>query len=1176
LALLENNPVGVRISRDRDSKIVYANTRIVEMFGLTKEEFIGTRTEDHHADLGKHMSRLKRFRELGSLENEEVLMKRPDGSIFWVLMSVFRYEYENEPARLSWFYDITDRKEAEEAIQLAQKASAEAEATLKDAIENISDAFVLFDSDDRVVMCNEQFKNLYPAIADQIVPGISVEEIFDASAKAGMYGDVHDLKKLKETRLEAHRNPTGEEFLLHMDDGRVIQMKDSRTSSGGSVGIRSDVTQIKQAEEALFDSKAKLEEAQRIGRIGNWELDVRTGECIWSDEMFRIFNLKNQDSPFPREIFLNRVHPEDRELLESAPSRSHDEKEPYRVDYRIILPGGELRHVHSEGVTIFNEDDQPVRMVGIVQDITDGKEAEEELRKSEGELREHRDRLEEMVESRTASLAIANEHLARLNRARTAIGRCNHALVRTRNESDLTQEICRILVETGGYVMAWVGYAEHDENKSVRPVAWAGAEEGYLKGLNLTWADAGTGKGPMGTAIRTGEAVYVQDIRNEPSSLFSVEEALKRGYASIIGLPLNSDGEVIGALIIFGREPNAFDADELTLLQEMADDLSYGISSIRTLEKRRLAEEELSKSAQQFMEILENSPIGVQITRTEDSKILFANSSFLEMRQVTEAEYLGGDSRAHSSKFYVDPNHHKKMIARYNAEGFVRDFIVEMLRSDGSHCWALLFLFPIEYEGEPARIAWIYDFTERKNAEEAVAKLNRDLQMISSCNRAMIHTAGERELLNEVCRIVVEDGGHPLAWVGYLVDEKDQTMRAVANAGGREDYISQAIQRFKSGIGLAVQTIRTGKPIVVQDIHTDPRIEETRETRIIQGFGSFIMLPLIANGKPFGVLYIYSEEANAFDSAEVELLEELAGDLSYGIAAIRTREEKTRAEGALLVSEERTRTIVDSAYDGIISIDEQGTIESMNLAALKIFGYSSEEILGENVKKLMPESYREPHTVGLTRYLDTGRGKTMGIDTEIEGLRKDGTEFPMTIVRNETQGGDRRILFGTVRDITERKRAEEELKRTQEMVIRSEKLSSIGTLTAGAAHEILNPANIIGMHAQRLLRSSEEESREYKTAEVICRNVDRIQSICDDLRRFSRDEKPRFAPFDPDKVVQDSINLVLHELRLVSVRHFLELGGGDLRVIGDHNQIQQVFFNLIGNARDAMPSGGGN
>ncbi len=334
------------------------------------------------------------------------------------------------------------------------------------------------------------------------------------------------------------------------------------------------------------------------------------------------------------------------------------------------------------------------------------------------------------------------------------------------------------------------------------------------------------------------------------------------------------------------------------------------------------------------------------------------------------------------------------------------------------------------------------------------------------------------------------------------------------------------------------------------------------------------MLPLIVNGKPFGVLYIYSEEADAFDSAEVELLEELAGDLAFGIIAIRTREEKNRAERALLDNEERTRTIVDSAYDGIISIDEQGTIKSMNLAALEMFGYASEEILGENVTKLMPETYRDSHTAGLARHIESGRGKTMGIDIEVEGLRKDGTVFPMMIVRKETQSGNRRILFGTVRDMTERKEAEKALQRVQEMIVRSEKLSSIGTLTAGAAHEILNPANIIGMHAQLLLRQSEEGSSEYKAAEVIYRNVERINLICDNLCRFSRDEAPEFGPFEPNKIVKDSLNLVLHELRLLNIHHELILSNGPAKVIGDSHQIQQVLFNLIGDAKDAMPSGG--
>lgn len=156
----------------------------------------------------------------------------------------------------------------------------------------------------------------------------------------------------------------------------------------------------------------------------------------------------------------------------------------------------------------------------------------------------------------------------------------------------------------------------------------------------------------------------------------------------------------------------------------------------------------------------------------------------------------------------------------------------------------------------------------------------------------------------------------------------------------------------------------------------------------------------------------------------------------------------------------------------------------------------------------------------------------------------------------------------------ERKKSKEVLNRSNEMVARAEKLSSLGTLIAGAAHEILNPTNIIGLHAQRILRRSEKESREYVSAEVIYSSVKRISQICDDLRRFSRYEKSTFKFFNPAKTIQDSLNLLLHELRMSNIHYGLDIDDENIEISGDPNQIQQVLFNLIGNAKDAMPSGG--
>ena len=146
--------------------------------------------------------------------------------------------------------------------------------------------------------------------------------------------------------------------------------------------------------------------------------------------------------------------------------------------------------------------------------------------------------------------------------------------------------------------------------------------------------------------------------------------------------------------------------------------------------------------------------------------------------------------------------------------------------------------------------------------------------------------------------------------------------------------------------------------------------------------------------------------------------------------------------------------------------------------------------------------------------------------------------------------------------------------RKQELVFRAEKLSTLGVLTAGAAHEILNPANIIGLHAQRLTRDCPEESPEHKSGEVMWASVQRITDICGGLRRFSRDEAPRNEPIFPTRVADDCLQLLAHKLRLASVRVKREFGDGEARVLGDRNRFMQIFLNLISNAVDAMPGGG--
>lgn len=185
----------------------------------------------------------------------------------------------------------------------------------------------------------------------------------------------------------------------------------------------------------------------------------------------------------------------------------------------------------------------------------------------------------------------AEAQLLRINRANRALSRCNEAMIRATEESKFLQQICNIIVEEAGYRLCWVGHAENDEAKSVRPVAQAGLDEDYLRTADISWADNERGQGPTGRSIRTRETVHVRNIERDSRMAPWREEALKRGYGSNISIPLLVNSDVFGALNIYASEPDAFSPAEVDLLTELANDLAFGIVTLRTRAERARAEE---------------------------------------------------------------------------------------------------------------------------------------------------------------------------------------------------------------------------------------------------------------------------------------------------------------------------------------------------------------------------------------------------------------------------------------------------------------------------------------------------------------------------------------------------------------------------------------------------------
>ena len=201
----------------------------------------------------------------------------------------------------------------------------------------------------------------------------------------------------------------------------------------------------------------------------------------------------------------------------------------------------------------------------------------------------------------------AERELERMNRALRMLTDANQVLVRGTDEPTLLQEVCRIAVEMGGYRMAWVGFAEADGPQTVRAVAQTGFESGALESLAITWADQAGGRGPAGTAIRTGQPCIARDLPGDPAYAFWGEAEARTGCAASISLPLINEGRTFGVFNIHSSDARAFDAEEVKVLVELAGDLSCGINMLRVRAERDRATAERMNAEQSMKRVFRHA-----------------------------------------------------------------------------------------------------------------------------------------------------------------------------------------------------------------------------------------------------------------------------------------------------------------------------------------------------------------------------------------------------------------------------------------------------------------------------------------------------------------------------------------------------------------------------------------
>ena len=268
------------------------------------------------------------------------------------------------------------------------------------------------------------------------------------------------------------------------------------------------------------------------------------------------------------------------------------------------------------------------------------------------------------------------------------------------------------------------------------------------------------------------------------------------------------------------------------------------------------------------------------------------------------------------------------------------------------------------------------------------------------------------------------------------------------------------------------------------------------------------------------------------------------------------------------------RVLVGTAVDGIMVIDDEGNVRFYNGACERLFGYAPAEVLGKNVKMLMPAPYRAEHDDYLARYLATGERHIIGIGREVVGQRRDGSTFPMYLSVGEGDLRGERIFVGIVHDISDRNEREKRIQELQSELLHVTRATAMGQMSSALAHELNQPLTAILTYSKAAAKMTgmvgTDPAELSGVLEKIAEQASRAGQIIRRLRAFVEKRDPLRVPEDINKLVEESVSLGLSGVRDAGVRVKVQLDPDAPLVKVDKIEIQQVLVNLMRNAAEAM------
>ena len=652
-----------------------------------------------------------------------------------------------------------------------------------------------------------------------------------------------------------------------------------------------------------------------------------------------------------------------------------------------------------------------------------------------------------------------------------------------------------------------------------------------------------------------GDFLAIQFFQEDPDQAFFRAQAGKYGFQegpyleAVKRVPVWSP-EKVGSYLFVAK--NLIDALSKT-----------GLDRLRAMEADQKSEER----EKQFRAMFDTASIGIGQADPATGRFVRVNQKLCDITGYTAEGML--------AMRIADITHPEDRARDWDAfQGVIRgdapNYQMEKryIRKDGGAIWVSVNMTVIRDDaGQPVRaMATIEDITGRKNADAKARRLTQLYAAMNQCNEAIQRAANEEELFWQVCRDAVLFGGLKMAWIG-LVDRDTQRVRPAAYYGEGVDYLKHVEISANGGTpfsrGPTGTSIRENRPFWCQDFQHDPATAPWHEQGARFGWASSASLPLLSGGSPVGSLTLYSDTPHAFDEDMRNLLTEMVADINFALDHF-AGEAKRR-----LVEEKNSQlaAIVQYSDDAIIGKDMEGIIASWNKGAERIYGYKESEAVGKPINMLVPLEYSDE----IPRFhAMIARGEHVE-HFETVRRRKNGTHINVSLTISPVRNAEETIIGAstTARDITDRKRADEERSRLEAQLQQAQKMESVGRLAGGVAHDFNNMLAVILGHTEIALGEAGPNQALREDLDEIRKAAERSAELTRQLLTFARKQTVAPKVLDLNETVAGMLKMLQ---RIIGEDIRLEWHPSSIlwAVKVDPSQVDQVLANLCVNARDAI------